>query len=498
VGPVLEGARSIRDSVATLVAMADIAYATRNMPGMMELARETVRVMGLRKVAADAAGRRPRIPERKVPLLGLAELLHQGVGVGSQGRLTSTRCMKIVRELQGTPAYGPLVPSNNGLAAAPSSFYTVAANGTVGTTDNPRDAANAMEAFLARQSAFPSLEILQHLDTAKNTPSLSLRDHYLVALRRILPDFGAPLVLAAMESLGFEDDHPHRPNSNFIWSNFVLLTWAENTMADLRRVLEEQNLDIRGECFSPLVEGPDGAPYTSESYGALVRKVNRIRTGASMTDSARREATAVYQSDTKGYDEANAQYRALQRTIDQMQAEALLACDSVLTYIRHIKADKTMRQDHEAATGTGRAAEGRAPDRRGGRGGAVGSAFTPGDAVRRAIGAGADFSEVGMSVPRYDAEALGLTEVARKKSLAVVGMDGGRVCSIEAYEGVVWEAVLGPYHHAFDFLKEDGELQFVLIAPRRVDGPGVDMEEARVIMVTEFEEHFLPIEEEEA
>jgi hypothetical protein len=96
--------------------------------------------------------------------------------------------------------------------------------------------------------------------------------------------------------------------------------------------------------------------------------------------------------------------------------------------------------------------------------------------------------DVDIGIPRVNAVALGFSEVERKEMCQAAGIDGPRMC--EAYPGVVWEAVIGPVDHAMDVHRTEADCQMIVIAPRRVGGMGLNMEECRVLLVDEYESYF--------
>jgi hypothetical protein len=98
-----------------------------------------------------------------------------------------------------------------------------------------------------------------------------------------------------------------------------------------------------------------------------------------------------------------------------------------------------------------------------------------------------------MSLPVINHAALGIAEVEIKKSFAADGVDGARECA--AYPGVVWEPVIGPIYHAMDLECSEPDCRLLVIAPRRVGGMGLDLAEARVLMLAEYEDFFSPVEE---
>ena len=113
---------------------------------------------------------------------------------------------------------------------------------------------------------------------------------------------------------------------------------------------------------------------------------------------------------------------------------------------------------------------------------------TPDEAIK-AVMAEQDV-EVDISMPSFRADLLGVNEVSVKKALRAASIDGPRVC--EVYPDVIWEAVFGPIDHAMDIDREDKSIQSVVIAPRRTAGMGVDLSQARMLLVDEYESYFSP------
>jgi hypothetical protein len=491
-GPELKLLGSVGEAVATLRTMIDAVYTSRKLPHMVALADCAIQTASGAVLQKD-----PSTPASKVPLKGLELLIREGIPARMvETGYTATRCHKLVQIIDAMPAY------------TKTGYATITGDGSeVAYSTNHRSASSALDFFVAFHPGL-DLTILHALEMAKVTPAKSLRDKWLVAIRRALPDFGAALVLSVLNSLGFSDGSDGKgvtgmPVIDLIHTNFVVLTWAENVMSDLRTVLAEKDKGIRGECYSMLATGPDGKHYDTESYAELFATCSSINIREIMTPSARRAATELFYSRRDYYNEKVKEYRALQSSIGHLQESAILACDMVLALIRHKKEDKRWRRDMEAVTRTGLAAEvpssaqsrifGRklqraTPD--------LISPMTPLESTTQAMEGGFDSSAINMRVPRFDAAALGLSVVERRRALEAVGVDGGRIC--EAYPGIVWEAFLGPICHALDLAEEELDLRMVVIAPRRGTpgngGLGVDVAHSRMILLSEYEDYFQPVE----
>ena len=100
--------------------------------------------------------------------------------------------------------------------------------------------------------------------------------------------------------------------------------------------------------------------------------------------------------------------------------------------------------------------------------------------------------EVEMGAPAFNRDVLNIAEVQLKQKLSKFNLGQPRTCEI--YPGVIWEAIIGPLHHAFDFENTEEDISTVVIAPRRVNGLGLDYSKARSLLVSEFEDYFSVID----
>jgi hypothetical protein len=444
---------SAAEAVEVLSTLADLVYSSRGMPHMMDFARSAVQW-----AAGEARRLKQNTPTSKQALHGVGDMLRAGVGSGRAGAYTSTRCARVADILSEAPF------SHDG------AFWKLDASGDVVQANGPKDASSVLDVFAATHPDF-DYDKLKGLQRAKTTPLQSIKDPVQLAMRRNLPDFGAAMVLAMLAHAGFEARGQNLPTASLVSTNFVLLTWAENTMGDFRHVLAETDKDIRGECYAPCFSDPEGNLYTPQSYARLVAKVSSVRMKGGMTETAREASGRLYHSDRAAFDAARSEYAALQAKIDSIQEKSLLQCDTILSLIRNGKDGKEWRRRTDEAAKSREASTGRKPS----------------EAAREAMEAGL-VDEMAFAVPRFNAESLNVAEAAIKKSLAAAGADGDRVCA--AYPGVVWTAVMGPMYLALDFAQTEDDCRMVVIAPKRAGGIGYDLSEARTLLVTEYEQYF--------
>ncbi len=88
---------------------------------------------------------------------------------------------------------------------------------------------------------------------------------------------------------------------------------------------------------------------------------------------------------------------------------------------------------------------------------------------------------------------MSIAKVELRKGFVASGVDGARECV--AYPGVVWEVVMGPLFHAMDLSCEEPDCRLIVIAPRRAGGMGLELADARVLMLVEFEDYFSAVAE---
>jgi hypothetical protein len=479
-GPQLNVDMSLKTAIEDLSVFVDGAFAARSIPGIMTFATDAVAAL-----VAVVAQKNPKELQRKLPLRGLDELIAHGCAAGDN-TYTATHCRKVLTFLSTIPAV------KNGT-------YVSISSPDVQVPDSPGDLVDAVD--LSRASSMLDVYMYEHdlnvkmlnlLDIAKTTKQLSLRDPYQIAMRRAIPDLGAPLVLAALAACGYREGGNEEPEMDFLNTSFVLQSWAENVLTDLRQVLAETNGDMRGELYSQYITSPTGAPYTLAEFNELSTHLVKIVIPSNATALVRATATAEYNSDRGGYDSLRAEWKALQRNCSDLQERALHAADTVLALIRWKKAAKSWRRANEenvfgqkglrAPPGLRRAEQQRSTP----------SMASPSDALNAAIAAGETFEE-GFKVPHFDLDALELTLDGRRIALAAAGLDGGRECT--AYPGVIWEICLGPLYNILDYNQEVDDCRVVVIAPRRTGGMGLDLTEARWITIEEYESLFTPVKE---
>lgn len=467
--PKLQTSAPIQESLEKLAAVLDQAFSVRGLPGMLSLGDHAVR-----SIAGSIKD--PTMTEAKLPLRAL-EQIAISCGAGITGQAHATRGRRLLQMLSEVPAVTP-----EGLVRVINT-----PNGPdLKVVEKIKDASTALAVF----TAFCPIDedLIGRLEIAKSTKLASLRQPHMIQLRKMVPDIGAALTVAVIGFMGY--DAQSNPVVNLVRTNFPTLTWMENTIKDARNILGEEDEFLRGEIYCNFVE----EPVELADYAQLAAELSVIRVDDGAPSGARAKANQIYLANKAHYDELKAKWTALQNGVDEIQAEAVRACDDILALIRFKKAEKEWKRSMERG-------EDREPVQKAGRrkeknaepvtpAAPKTSIRTPDEAA--AIALEGNEIEVELGIPHFNAAALGLTEVERKVTLAGAGLDGGRECA--AYPGVVWEAVFGPLDHAMDIERVESDCRMVVIAPRRPGGLGLDLTEARVLLVGEYEDYFTPVD----
>ena len=463
---VIPTCKDVHEAIEKIATIVEVVYAVRGQEGIMAYGDFAVKTL-----MAAAARKEPSLPTDKFPIRALEEVVAK-CGAGDAGRFHATRAKRLFTELGEHPA-----PTADG-----ANFIRLKIDGTPVEVERIREASDARSVaealFNVTEKVFGDLEI------AKVTKLGSLNSPRMKHLRRVMPDIGGVLLLAALSAGGYRGDG--RPKADLLRTNFIVLSWAEAVLRDLRNVLAEDDEGLRGEIYCEFV---NDHPISIAEYNELVTELDRVRVDDAAPAAVRSQAQTLYRAEKARFDQLKAVWNSLQREVDDVQQEALLAVDTLLAYVRDRRAEKEARRAAEREQSGKPAEQPKAP--RVLQPATKASVKTVQEAVAEVNAAGG--AEVEYGVPRFNAAALGLTQLDRVKALRAVGLDGGRTCVI--YPGVVWEAVIGPIDHAMAVNREDDDCRMVVIAPRRKGGMGVDLTEARVLMVSEYEGYFEVVEE---
>ena len=473
VKPVYSPAESPSDTFGKLVTILDGVFGARNLPNTAALADYAMCCF------AAAAVRRSNDQSFERAMLSTLEgVVHEVAAMGN-GNLVGTRCRRLLHMLGETPA----IDENGNLVR----IGTRRGEDELVIVERAKEASSALDVWKKYSEINEAL--MGDLETAKVTKRDSLRVERLKVIRRTIPDLGSALVVAAIMAAGFNG--AGMPKLSVDRLPVAIISWCINTMKDLREILAEDDEVLRGQIYIGFLGEENNV--TAEEYSELVEGLERISVRDSATQAARNQARSAYEADKAVYDGMKAEWKAIQGEIDGIQQEAVNAVDLALALFRH----KLKEKEYFRAVSAERKGEpvrtpaepkvlqpqAKKPRQ---------SEVTPNQAVQ-ALVASHTVVDVDISVPQFNGAALGLSEVERRKTLAAAGLDGGRECV--AYPGVVWEAVMGPLDHAMDLERNERDCRMVVIAPRRVGGMGLDLADARALLVEEYESYFTPIEE---
>ena len=452
--------------IGMLVAVIDGAFASRGVK-TSAFADHAVACL-----AAEQARKQPDLTPEKSVIRALEAIVIQA-GVPSRGVYTAaTRGRRLLQMLEDTPA------------VVDGQLIKVSSRGELVAVERERDAHDALTVYEALSGCEAPRDFFKDLEIAKATREESLRDARMRRLRHEAPDIGVALVAAALHSCGFTS--AGLPAVNFQMLGFNALNWSIAVMGDLRHVLETDDPFQRGQLFLAHVES--GMEY--DEFAELHKAVMAITPadGAGPAELAR--IRGIREADPDNCDSIVAAWKALQEELEVTQQEAINIVDRLLHFLR----SKLAAREQRAAA---RAERGSAPDARRGHQAAprpvapaprAKSVATP----REALAALATTTEIEteMAFPTAKIEMLEVAAAELRKEFVTAGVDGARECPI--YPGVVWEAVMGPVFHALDVSCDDNADAVVIIAPRRVGGMGLNLKDARVIMLREYEDFFTP------
>jgi hypothetical protein len=459
---------SPQEFIGQLAAIVDAIFTAKGFPNSLAFADNIIMCL-----MAEAQRKDPNLIKEKAPLRAL-ETIIMNCSAGSDDNFF-TRNKRLLRMLADTPAV-----DNTG------NLVKIRGNELV-------DAKHVKEAVscLTLYKAYTDLddEFLCRLEVAKTTKIHSLRTPDLRKMRLTTPDIGCALLVAALQINGYTKNS--MPIADLVRTNFPALMYMESVIKDLYRIIAEDNEFLRGENLCTFIEGQSLFPL--DYYVKLANDYKSINVKDNMTADERKVVQDfIYTCDVDFVKNTIAQWKLLQRELDAIQQEALGICSNMLALIRHKKNEKEWyrQNDNRPRDETGKLIDNKKdktkvvqpatkvePKK---------SDFTPNEATAFVGEIDAD-----INIPRFNISALDLSEVTRKKQLVNAGIDGARVC--DAYPGVIWEAIMGPLDHIFDFDRSETECRMVVIAPRRVNGLGLDLDDARSLLVEDYESFFSPL-----
>lgn len=431
--------------------------------GSTDLAEYIIYQLAMDQMVKDAT------LEKEVAIMKALQEVCTQAAVAQSNRLAATRIKRVLDLLHSLPAY------NEFDAAGKVTYYSdEIAQGEDGSqtpvvVENVRHASNALTHFKKWYGDIDE-RLVGLVDTAKTKTLSSLISPSVIELRSAVPDFGVMLLLAAIRMAGY--DANERPALRMVRTNFPTLLWIETIVSDFYSIVEKkEDHDVLLKMFFELV---------SEQVIETLDVANGELLSEQQIDFVRNELTDI-------------------------QGEVLIMIADLLSFLRFKKAEKEYIRNLDGGKGKPKperhASKPQTPEEKHKRTqqptgnvrdvAAATSAVTVNEAVSKVVASTA--VEVDLNVPTFNAAALGCSHVTRKKVLKAAGIDGPREVSI--YPGVIWEAVIGPMDHAFDFDRTETDLRMVVIAPRRAGAMGLDLSESRIIMVKDYEDFFKPVEE---
>ena len=461
-------------AVGKLGSIVNVVYAVRGLPGIINKAE-----IALASAGSEMLRQYPELSPAKALSRGLDRIVAEAA-TGSGGSLQVTRPKRVMSAMDDVPAV-------SGLGGSMLRRSRKQPN-ELEETDRIKDAVSARDvADLAEGTEGHAF--LTQLDVAKVSKLQSLRgnERYLF-LRRTVPDIGVALLVAML----LQGDFNQRgfPLIDLAWSHMSTLRWAECVLRDTRVVLEEEDSDLRVDVFAHFLD--NGA----ERALVVREELRDVQVTEATTPFNRARAHKLFRENPAHWEALSAEYSEIHRKIDDLQGEAIQVVDDVLALVRWRIAEKeeymqrrNAERNRTVAPVASDAPRVVAPTTRESY---FSSTRTPVEAVAK-VREEADVEMDEMRVPTFNASVISLNEVANKKKLEQAGLDGPRECAV--YPGVVWEAVLGPLYHAMDLDKNQPDAWTVVIAPRRVGGMGVDMSDARLLTVGEYEDYFSPVGE---
>ena len=435
-------------------------------------------------LTGDIAGGKG-LPE-KMALRAIEELVLKA-GAGREGKFSSTRTRRAIELMGETPYmsrdgdYGRLVITENDDVREVNLDLC-----------ERRDASTVLEVIEETYGKLP-YDFLFRLETAKVTKMESLRRPEMKLLRATTPDFGICMIPAMLEYSGFKNG---KPVTDLVRTNYPTLSWVISVLDDFRNVLTDADLDV----YAPFL-----SEMTMEEYAALAQTVRSVEVGDGDPMIRRKRAKERYEADKAHFDEARVQFVQVEKELAEIQQEAITIVKDILELVAFKKSEKDWYRALNAQNNKGGASHAVPPlhvveeveevveptleaDTTHSVVEDVHSVLTPDQAVESL---GDMEVEVDIGIPRCNNTALQFSEVERKEAVQAAGLDGARMC--EAYPGVVWEVVIGPVDHAMDIHRTETDCQMVVIAPRRVGGMGLNMEDCRALLVDEYESYFTKI-----
>ena len=402
----------------------------------------------------------------KVALLALEEICLKA-GAGRVSNCHATRTRRIIEIMNETPYmeddhYARLV---------------IVDDKTVLEECERRDASTVLEVFEEINGKVP-YEFLYKLETAKTNRVDALRRIEMKIMRGNTPDFGICMIPAVLSYNNF--NKAGMPVTDIVRTNYPTISWLTAILNDLLAVLNSAELEV----FVPFIDNID-------EYAELYKHVMSVKNDDGDPMIKRQRVKALYEQNPSFYDEVRIKFKEAQDELTAIQQEAVGIVNDILELVTVKKAEKDwyraldQRNNPEKYANTNNSSVSHAtPVIDSSTPVEITSTATPDEAFA-SLGADVD---VEIGIPRFNAAALGFSELERKEALGAIGLDGPRAC--EAYPGVIWEAVVGPIDHAMDLSRKEVDCRMVVIAPRRVGGMGVDMNQVRVLLVDDYEAYF--------
>ena len=450
------------EALERLAVLTDVAFDARGLPGMAAFGDAAALAL-LAAVRSDEA----LVGERRVRE-ALKILVREAGVVERADSYRATRPLSVLKVMEDQPA-------------TDASGFVRVEGGAVVAAARAKEASNCMEVLLATTAL--DLELLAQLERAKCTPARSLRAvgadraalEDLLAVREAFPGAGLPILVSLLNHAGF--DGRGWPKLDLVRTSPGVRGWALMELRDMRRVLATEDPAVRGEvfvafCTADTALGPD-------DYLALVSDYQAVAETEGMDDVARHRAAQVRRTDRARYDAAEARFAAIQRQVGDLQGEALGAVDTIITWVEYRQAVANhLRDERESAK--------RAEDA---KNEALGSIRRVGPqpserSVSDALEAGnGEEVEVVKPFTLFDTVTLEGAEARRQVTLTDLAGAWERP---EVMPGVFWEVVLPPAYLASDVNEEYPDDRMVVIAPRRTNGLGLDMDQWRPIGAAEL------------
>jgi len=469
------------DAIEFLETAIDAAYAVQGMPSILEWAQAAVSAM-----TADA-NRHNANKEGWMPRKGAVRALDRIVREATTHSDKVTRPVTVSRLLSSLPAVD-----------ATGRMLKIKGDKLVEVT-RPQDATNTLDVFLVTEpsGAFDPVK-LKKVEEAKLRPEMAVRRNpELFQLRQAVPDAGSALLITALKSFGFRrDGWPEVELLNAFslrngQAKTPVLVWGEAVLLDLREVLGTQDLNLRGRLFSEFCT--EGVAMTTAEFDHMVTELERARVQEGANEVDRKRAEKVRRENEAYFAELEGRYKAIQKDVDSIQEEAVRAVDSLLAVVRYkaeVKAFKREMSQQEKNREAGAV---------GGNVASLAAAREQKGKVRSSAGVeealdASQVEAVDVVRPFTQFDADGIEAPALAVDIDTAGLGGAWEWK-DVYPGVLWEVRTAPAFLISDINEEFSDDRIVVVAPRRVNGLGVDASASRAVTVVELLHYFTCVEE---